>query len=213
MASLRQLATELIDSIGIPYDYPTYKRAKNVIIQARALRIKQDITKHGVQDHYQQSYYTKLKDVDAVDNCVFEVGCTIKRSENKIPSPILYASDSPFLSVGNVLDPKSVGIELTYAYRDQIRYMAQRFPKATFYSWIDGYLYIYNPKHKYLIIRGIYDNPTLLPVDCNTGEAGICYDDEMEFPLPLSLIADVKNIVRNSDFLTATDYEEVKIDK
>lgn len=214
MPSLRQLATELVDSYGISPDNPgyhaTYERAKDVIKEARALRIKQDITKNGISEHYQQSYFTELVKVDVADNCEWIVGCSIRRSENKIPRPIAYKSDVPFLSVGNFVDPKSKGIEMTFCHRDQLRFYVVRFPGNIYYSWINDYIYVYDPKFKYAIIRGIYEDPTLVPAGCD--ETGICYDDNMEFPLPLDMVGDVKTILRSTDFFANINVKEILID-
>lgn len=186
MASLRQLATRVINNIGEEFNIPLYERVKDMLITARAEMLQQSIDKRGaITDHYRQRYTVRLQKTDAADTCVINANCTILRTVNKIATPLRYTTDTPFLFVGSI-DGK---LTFTYAKRSEIQYVTSMkyISKAIRYVYLNNYIYVYlNTKLKYISVEAVYENPTIVSDECTGG--AICYTDDMEFPAPLDII-------------------------
>ena len=213
MASLNKIAEEVLLAINKPFDFATHKRIKELIIQARAERIRQSVEKNGIDNIYVQSYNPNLVQVDIADSCNIDVGCLVLRTEFPIAQPIRYKTDVPFLYVGSI-DGK---ISYTYASSTQeiLSATKSKFMKhIPRYIYINGYLYIYNVKRvKYISIKAPYENPNIAYTNCS----GICYNDDMEFPLPLDMINSIIKEIVSTGILIATkqlpEDEEVKINE
>jgi len=199
MASLNQYGEEIIESVGLPFDIPLFTRAKDLFKQARAERIRQSIERNGVDEIFVQKYIAKLIKVDNIDDCQVQSGCLIMRTENKIPKPIRYKSDSPFIFVGSPTANKEYlhvkGFTSKFVQHTRFVY------KKITYEYIDEYLYLRGNKLiKRVRIDSPYESPELVMPDCN---GGICYTDDMEFPISADMANSIIKEIISTGILLA----------
>lgn len=191
MASLNQIAEQVAIPIGKQYDQPILTLIKDLIKQERATRLRQSIGKYGLDVGWSNRYTVELELADIADTCEVTVGCNILRTVNKIPRPVRYTTDVPFIYVGFVDGSQSFSYVPFYQRRHK---GSKRYTKKSItYDYRNGYVYVYDAylnKLGYLAIDAIHENPDLVPY-CNDGD-GICYSDDMEFPCPADMIQSIK---------------------
>jgi hypothetical protein len=210
MASLNQIADGLTLELKRPEDTILRDLIKDLIKQQRALYLRQSIDKYGVDLQYIQRYRAELIKVDKADTCLVTVGCAIHRTENKVPTPVRYNCDVPFQFVG------SVDEGITFVYTPMSGWKHTSYNKYTAnivrYDYIDNYIYLFNTRRlKYISIRAIYENPSLIIPCMNDDIVGICYTDDMEFPIPEDLLTIIRqNILKEFGVIKPED-TEVKI--
>ena len=209
MASLNQIAAQILDGVNQPFNKELLERVKDIIKQERADRFRQSIERNGVDDIMITTYDVGLTKVDAADSCYVELGCEILRTENKIVNPIRYKGDSPFVFIGSS-DGK---VNITYSQLSEIKNLAylsiiSNIPR---YIWINGYVYIYfYDKRKTTIrIQAVNSTEQIESICINGIET--CYTDDMEFPLPIDMINSIKAGIYRELGLVPIENKEVKI--
>jgi len=210
MANLLTITKEVLHNVGKPFDFALQERVKSMFRHIGAKLIKEKIAKSGISQSYIQGYKVNLISVDVADDCQLDGGCSIYRTENKIPQPIDYVSDVPFINVS------SINGQIVFQHTTLVNQRNQRFAKFTkkvpMYDWRNNYLYFYNIDRKMrILINAIFKNADQLTSDCSEN----CYNDNMEFPLSEDMIVTAKDLVYRElgySKLANDAVEEVKVD-
>ena len=196
MATLAKLAQEVASSFDRGTDFIFIERIKELIINTRMMFIHREIDKYGVSERYIQGYVANLITVNASMDSTIDSKLTILRTENKIPAPIRYQTDVPFVFVGSL--DRIVSFRYIKPYIMKHTRSLRLIGNGICYFYIDGYVYVYNnTKLERILIDAPYES---LDVTRDPDSTGICYVDDMEFPLAgdmlNAVIAHVKELLR-----------------
>jgi hypothetical protein len=209
MATLNTLSQHIASSFDRDTDVLFIERIKDLIIQTRSFFIHREIDKYGINEQYIQPYDAELELVNASELTGITSKSTLLRTTNKIPTPVRYQSDVPFVFVG------SADRLITFRYiKPYVMRYIRSLPligNSICYFYINGYVYIYNnTKLERVLIDAVYNS---LDVTESEDSTGICYKDDMEFPLAGDLlnavIDEVTRMIRNTQ--DATDKNPVTL--
>jgi hypothetical protein len=188
MASLNLIASSDAMLMGRPFDTPLIENIKVLYRQLAPKYIRQSIERNGVDDIMRKGYVAKLTRASRLDPCVIE-GCTIVRTELKVPTPLRYKSDVPFLYVGvaDLLKPRPfiyiLPVELKYINSYKLN---NRIPR---YFYLNDYLYFINiGLVEEVRVINIWENPDEVVSYCTND----CWTDDMEYPIPMDIISAIK---------------------
>ena len=195
MASLNQLSSQVATNIGRPFDVPLKKRIADLFKNVRAKYLRQSIQKYGVDEVYIQKYVVPTTTVDIADSCAVSIGCDVRRTTNKIANPIRYTNDAPFLLVAS--PSGKLIITFSQLFEVQLGEDDPYFGVIPRYSYVNNYIYLYNTNISNILVQAAYESPELIIPSatgdtCTLTATGICYTDDMEFPIPMDLIHDIK---------------------
>ncbi len=203
--TIQEIANIIADELNRPFDGFLITRIKKLIILEYNGLIAEQLNKIS---RYESAYKTQyavssLSRVDAVTVGNLEEGKIVLRSTNKLPSPIVLNRPSPFFYVG------SVNGRSPFIYTDPSELeFVQELPliqKATRYSFIDGYLYIYNNLLlQEVMVDCAFESLLINQNDDADTTDGIHYTSDMEFPAPQYLIRKIIEIIP-SKYLSITD--------
>lgn len=206
--TLNQIAERIAYSLNEPLNFVLKENIKFSVIAYRALFIRRDAVVNGLSDEFLQSYNSPLIKVDKGDNCYYELGCDVLRTENKVPKPLRLKTDVVFKFVGT-----PTGKPFSYSEFEEVGFRC--YNKYTgneiVYSYINGYIYIYNAsKLKFVRIQQILADPRQA-VLCSTSDT--CYSDNSEFPMPEDFVPDIIRSIKSGEFnIMNPKDEQVKID-
>lgn len=191
MASLRQVTTEVIDSLGRPFDNMLYSRVRSALLNECVQWARRSINQRGIENEFKQAYVAELSLVDGADNPIRTSGSQILRTDNKILEPIRYEGDEPFTYVG-AIDWNNSFI-FTQPYESRTSGNLPMTGRAIRYFYLNGYIYVFNTTLvDQVAIEGIYVNPHDV-IELNGRNLGAGLDDDMEFPFPADIIQLAKN--------------------
>lgn len=204
MPSLNQITDEIADALNRPFDDMLKLRLKEIIKNERALLIREQQSKYGVDDVFIQRY---VADVEKVDKSEYPnvSECTILRTQNKIPAPVRMNRDTPFSYVGTI-DGNNAFRKGDFSHTKFMHFLSLS-GGGTTYSYRDGYVFIFSRnKLKQITITAAYDSPELvIPTETSSNISnGITYSDDMEFPLSRDLIQRIKEKLLSGE-LAITD--------
>lgn len=197
MATLNKLAYQVISSFDRDNDLLFLERTKDLIIYVSNQFKHRQADKYGVDDRYIQPYIADLILVNASLDPNVPSRLEILRSENKIPASIRYQSDSPFVYVGK--NDRSLPFRYMKPYIINSSRSLRLIGSAICYFYTNEYIYIWNnTKLESILIEAMYEK---LDVTRDTDDpTGLCYKDDMEFPLAgdmlIDVIKEVTNIIR-----------------
>lgn len=197
MATLNKLAYQVASSFDRDSDFLFIERIKDLIINTRNLFVHRETDKYGVNERYIQPYVAELTLVNASMDSTIDSRYELLRTTNKIPSPIRYQSDVPFVFVGSL--DRMIGFRNIKPYIMKSSRSLRLIGSAICYFYSNGYIYIWNnTKLESILVEAIYED---LDVTQNiTDTTGLCYKDDMEFPLAgdmlNNVIKEVINIIR-----------------
>lgn len=192
MATLKQLAVQVAHTFERGTDTIFIERIKFLIINERSMLIHREIDKYGVNEIYIQPYDADLMLVNASELVGYTSTKQLLRSVNKIPTPIRYQGDVPFVFVGSL--DRRVSFRYTKGFMmDFTRYL--RYIGANIeYFYTNNYLYIPNNiKLEKVRIEAPYNSLDITVTD----PTGICVFEDMEFPLAGDLLNTVMTGVIN----------------
>jgi len=188
MASLKELVAQVADKQGKPFDQMLKERIKSLFLVGRVAYLRRKFEQYGVQDNTIIKYRVEMISVNAIEDCGMEGNCTILRSKNRIPEPIFYRTDTPFVNVSS-LDGVVVLIRTRFTEQKHTKFSRYIY-QAMQYDYRDGYLYVYNN----LNIKWIrLDSPFkdyIYSDDCSSPN---CFDENAEFPLDADMVVALKN--------------------
>lgn len=199
MSSLNQIATAFIDSINQPFNIVMRERVKFHIKHLRAKFIRQDFERNGISRNIVMSYVDDLIKVDALDNCLIDLGCTILRTKRKVPKPV-QLKDNLFQYVGSANYQSGSWGEFTPNELETIQYNLWT-SKETRYHYTNDYIYVYTNKfYKWIRIDSIFENPEEAVTQC-PGMVN-CLTDDDEFPISAHMIDMIYKEMRNIAILS-----------
>ena len=215
MASIKEIATEIVEALGQVDNVPLYNRVKRLIIEGRAELIRRDVTKSGIDDDYIQYVPINMIKVPSID--LPEVSpnlCgSVLRSKNRIPTTVRIANNTPFMYVGT----SDRGYPYVYATNatgiSRMR-NSRYFTNVTMYCFVNGYIYVYSNDNNIasITIGHPFVNPHLID-DSNSTFNKEYVEDTDEFLIPEDMLRELKAIIFKTDFAIAiTDDREVSID-
>jgi len=194
MATLNSLAYQVASSFDRGEDQLFIERLKEMIISTRNLFIHRQTDKYGVDDRYIQPYEAALIKVNASIDLNIISRYELLRTTNKIPPAIRFNTDVPFPFVGSIdrmITFRHIKPYILNSSRD-LRLIGS----AICYFYTNGYVYIWNnTKIEQVLIEAIYES--LDVTQSITDITGICYLDDMEFPLAGDMLNDVIKEVVN----------------
>ena len=194
MATLNQLAYQVASSFDRDADFLFIERIKELIINTRNQFVHREIDKYGVNDRYIQPYVAELILVNASNDSTITSKLEFLRTTNKIPTPIRYQTDVPFIFVGSV--DRKVNFRYIKPYIISFVRNVRYIGNAICYFYINEYIYIYNnTKLDRVLIDAAYEK--LDVTQDNDDVTGLCYKDDMEFPLAGDMLNDVIKEVIN----------------
>jgi len=208
--TLNKITDDIADAMDKPFDVRFKERIKFAVLYWRAELIRRDGERNNISKVFLNSFVTNLIDVDYADNCVIDIGCTVKRTKDKIPVPIRPKDvDSLFQFVGTADGTKS------YALTDLemlIYYKESKFTgKAPRYVYMNGYIYVYhNKKTKYLRVSGVFFDPRVISeVTCDDQP---CATDDDELAIGGDQIRTISDgIIQGKLRMPKPSDEEVRI--
>lgn len=199
MATLNKLAYQVASSFDRDSDFLFIERLKDLIIQTRNLFVHREVDKYGVNERYIQPYIAELTLVNASMDSTITSKYELLRTTNRIPSSIRYQSDVPFVFVGSV--DRMIGFRNIKPYIMKSSRSLRLIGNAICYFYTNGYIYIWNnTKLENILVEAVYEDLDITQDITDT--TGLCYKDDMEFPLAGDMLNDVIkeviNIVRTT---------------
>ena len=212
MASLKQIATEVIDALDQPFNELLYQRVKDLIVHERSLAIRRSIGKNGIDDEFKQRYKVPMIRIDKSDFYGITTDLEVFRSTNKIAKLVRYRGDSPFIYVGAVTHDIPYLYTQSFAVpaQDSLRYMKY----IGKYTYDNGYLYVmlHDNTLENIGVQAIQADPREIDYS-DYATAPFVYTDDMEFLISEDLISDIKLRMFSGDLkLRLTDDQEVNIE-
>lgn len=225
MATLNSIITQLADALNRPEDSMLRSRLKDLVIQTFALFVSRSITTYGIDKEFVYSYYiTQLQEVNTIE------GVTLTRpyiiTENKIPRPLRYSSNCPFVYVGTVEG------DISFAYRHKHSRQYTNFlpyiGEAPSYDFHEDRIILWNIPRFYttaeppvlipiapLLVQQVPFDPRVASHPDEFGD--FIFDDDREFPITQDLVQQIKlsllqgelNITDSKDKVEATHIDNV----
>lgn len=172
----------------------------------RAQLIFQDISKRRtISDNITQDIgCVETHSVDASACCGIVVGCSITRTDVKIPNVIETARKDLLTHVGSA-DLTAPGFTIIPYQRAAFVGNGQ-FTKLGHYAFMhDNYVYVMGPKSalfKRINIQGVFEDPTEIATFNNcAGEP--CYSDDDEYPISAKMVETLKQMILQTNFRVA----------
>lgn len=212
MASLNQIASKYASVLRQPTNHELRERIKDAFRFTWASRVRQSIQKEGVSELFSLTFDVNLILVDSIDSCIADANCKILRTENTIPTPLRYPSDSLFEFVGTVGDSPFMRVNSRRAYK------AMKLRR--FFDNVIMYTYEKRNSSEYIYILGTNKIKFLRIVEITTDiEHAIstctnptCYSDDAEFPCTDDMIQSIGTEILKTEFgLINPKVEEVEI--
>ena len=208
MASLNEAAELIAIRMGGQFNEVLKDSIKFSIKYYRAEFIRQDMERNRTSPLYIQKYIAILKKVDKADSALIDVDCNILRTTNPIPTPVR-VKGAPFKFVGSP-DGKKI---YTYGELEELPFLKHlKFnPNIIKYTYINNYGYILNTsKLKWARFDAPYASPELVGID-TADSSGICYTDDMEFPIPIDMLRSITQGILSQELRLVPDDQEVTI--
>jgi hypothetical protein len=187
MASKRQIIMNLLNILegGRLSDdtIPSYRQVGFILDYKRAQYLRQDQTKNwfDMDTIYQDLGVIKMTPVDSSECCAFESGCIIYKTEKKIPS-LLRFNNRHAIKINAINKRKRFELVLPERF-DFIGYT--KFGRLTEAAYLlNGYIYT-NELYALNVRAAIVTPEDAKGFECADG---VCYTDDMEYPLPADII-------------------------
>ena len=194
MATLNSLAYQVAGSFDRDTDIIFIERIKDLILNTRNLFVHREVDKYGINYRYVQPYVAQLEKVNASMDSTIDSKFELLRTTNKIPPPLRFQGDVPFVYVGSL--DRMVSYRYIKPYIMNASRSIRLIGSAVCYFYTGGYLYICNnTKIDKVLIESIPEKLDVTQVADDP--TGFCYTDDMEFPLAGDMLNDVIKEVIN----------------
>lgn len=194
MATLNKLAYQVASSFDRDSDFLFIERLKDLILNTSNLFKHREVDKYGINERYVQPYVAELELVNASMDSTVTSKFTLLRTTNKIPAPLHFQSDTPFVFVGSL--DRMISYRKIKPYIMKSSRSLRLIGNAICYFYTNQYIYIWNnTKLESVLIEAIYES-----IDVTRGyddPTKLCYIDDMEFPLAGDMLNDVIKEVIN----------------
>lgn len=212
MASINQVVSEVVHALGQPNNYALRENVRSLVIHTRNELIRHSMENHGYVDSVlQQRFKVSLQQV--TDGEI--VGSTkyVKRTTQKVPRPVRFTNNLPFLRVSNpgYFDSREIPYikETTSRFREYLPGMKG----IASYDYINDYVYIFpsynntensqDPLYNLsdIIIEAPFEHPTEIDIKSGNGADYDYLNDDNEWLLPEDMIGQIKDIIFKRDLL------------
>jgi len=215
MATLNSIITQLGDALNRPIDSMLRARLKDLVIQTFSLFVSRSITSYGIDKEFVYSYYiTELESVSTIE------GITLARpyiiTKNKIPRPLRYDTNCPFVYVGTV----EGDIPFSYRNKHSRKYtsLLPNVGNVPSYDFHEDRIIIWNPPELFtgseppqpipfttILVQQVPFDPRVASHPDEFGE--FIFDDDREFPITQDLVEQIKLTLLQGE-LSVTDSKD-----
>lgn len=212
MASISMLVSEFAHSLKSPNNKVLRENLKLLIIHTRNEVIRRSFENHGYVDRgLTQRFKVSLTEVyDGEINIPegfedIDVD-KIKRTTQKVPTPVRLTNNLPFDRVSSVGYKTSREFPFIKETSARFRSSVPGLCGMPCYDYINGYIYIFPTDNSSfdidkIIIESAFEHPTEIQLKNNEIESMDAIMDENEFLLSEDMIGQIKEIIYKRDLL------------
>ena len=213
MASIAMLVSELAHSLKQPNNKVLRENLKLLICQTRNEVIRRSYENHGYVDKgLVQRYKVSLIDVNdgeiQIPEGFEDIDIQqIKRSTQKVPTPVRLTNNLPFDRVSSVGYRTSKDFPFIKETSARFRSYVPGLCGMPCYDYINGYIYIFPSDNnsfnlQQIIIESAFEHPTEIQIANNEVDGMDIMLDENEWLLSEDMIGQIKEIIYKRDLLT-----------
>ena len=213
MASIAQVVSEFVHSLGQPNNYALRENIKSLIIHTRNEIIRKSYENHGYVDKMlTQRYKVSLINVldgeitlpEGYDDCTID---KVLRTEQQVPRPVRLTNNLPFDRVSTVGYKTNREIPFIKETSARFRTAVPGLCAMPCYDYINEFIYIFPPENKSLqlgkiIIEAAFEHPKLIEETNGTVDKWSSYLDENEWLISEDMIGQIKEIIYKRDLLS-----------
>lgn len=231
MASIAQLSSEIVHSLGQPNNKALRENVKLLIVHTRNELIRRSYENHKYVDKgLTQRFVVSLIDVPDGDIKVphpindiingeehnhfafpieyikdFDI-TKIKRTKEKVPRPIRLINNLPFDRVSSVGFSTSKEFPFIKETSARFRRSVPGLNGTVCYDYINGFIYLFPVNNKNIpinsiCIEGAFENPTLIELKNHEINGMNVLYEDSEFLLPEDMIGQIKEIIYKRDLV------------
>ena len=213
MASIAMLVSEFAHSLKQPNNQALRENIKLLIIHTRNEVIRRSFENHGFVDKgLVQRFKVSLTDVYdgeiELPEGMEDIDVTlIKRSCQKVPTPVRLTNNLPFDRVSSVGYRSSREFPFIKETSARFRSSVPGLCGMPCYDYINGYIYIFPADNKAfelekIIIESAFEHPTEIQIANNEVDNMDVLMEENEFLLSEDMIGQIKDIIYKRDLLS-----------
>ena len=213
MASISMLVSELAHSLKQPNNKALRENIKLLILHTRNEVIRRSFETHGYVDKgLVQRFKVSLTDVydgeielpEGMEDVDINL---IKRSSQKVPTPVRLTNNLPFDRVSSVGYKTSREFPFIKETSARFRSSVPGLCGMPCYDYINGYIYIFPADNKSfelekIIIESAFEHPTEIQIANNEIDSMDVLMEENEFLLSEDMIGQIKDIIYKRDLLS-----------
>lgn len=213
MASIAMLVSELAHSLKQPNNKALRENIKLLVIHTRNEVIRRSFENHGYVDKgLVQRFKVSLTDVYdgeiELPEGMEDIDVTlIKRSCQKVPTPVRLTNNLPFDRVSSVGYRSSREFPFIKETSARFRSSVPGLCGMPCYDYINGYIYIFPADNKAfelekIIIESAFEHPTEIQIANKEVDNIDVLMEENEFLLSEDMIGQIKDIIYKRDLLS-----------
>ena len=213
MASISMLVSEFAHSLKQPNNKALRENIKLLILHTRNEVIRRSFETHGYVDKgLVQRFKVSLTDVYdgeiELPEGMEDIDVTlIKRSCQKVPTPVRLTNNLPFDRVSSVGYRTSREFPFIKETSARFRNSVPGLCGMPCYDYINGYIYIFPADNKpfeleKIIIESAFEHPTEIQIANNEIDSMDVLMEENEFLLSEDMIGQIKDIIYKRDLLS-----------
>lgn len=213
MASIAMLVSEFAHSLKQPNNKALRENIKLLIIHTRNEVIRRSFENHGFVDKgLVQRFKVSLTDVYdgeiELPEGMEDIDVTlIKRSCQKVPTPVRLTNNLPFDRVSSVGYRSSREVPFIKETSARFRSSVPGLCGMPCYDYINGYIYIFPADNKAfelekIIIESAFEHPTEIQIENKEVDNMDVLMEENEFLLSEDMIGQIKDIIYKRDLLS-----------
>ena len=207
------LVSELAHSVKSPNNKALRENIKLLILHTRNEVIRRSFETHGYVDKgLVQRFKVSLTDVydgeielpEGMEDVDINL---IKRSSQKVPTPVRLTNNLPFDRVSSVGYKTSREFPFIKETSARFRSSVPGLCGMPCYDYINGYIYIFPADNKSfelekIIIESAFEHPTEIQIENNEIDSMDALMEENEFLLSEDMIGQIKDIIYKRDLLS-----------
>ena len=213
MASISMLVSEFAHSLKSPNNKALRENIKLLILHTRNEVIRRSFETHGYVDKgLVQRFKVSLTDVydgeielpEGMEDVDINL---IKRSSQKVPTPVRLTNNLPFDRVSSVGYKTSRELPFIKETSARFRSSVPGLCGMPCYDYINGYIYIFPADNKAfelekIIIESAFEHPTEIQIANNEIDSMDVLMEDNEFLLSEDMIGQIKDIIYKRDLLS-----------